>query len=80
MKNYIRAVLDDLKQTKSDKDFIPVIPKASIGGETTYLDIPEAPPLPDDLENQELSDDPEERVEQLDQQAQDAEVRERLEP
>jgi hypothetical protein len=80
MKNYIRAVLDDLKQTKSDKDFIPPIPKTPQDGKTTYLDVPLAPLMPDDLENQDLSSDPEERLEQLDNQAQDADVRETLEP
>ena len=79
MKNYIRAVLDDLQQTKNEKDFIPPIPKTPTDGKTTYLDVPPEPPLPDDLENQDLSGNPEECVEQLDQQAQDAEVRETLE-
>ncbi len=78
MKNYIRGVLDDLKQTKSEKDFVPPIPKAPTDGKTTYLDVPPARPMPNDLENQILSGDPEECVEQLDQQAQDAEVRETL--
>jgi hypothetical protein len=35
--------------------------------------------MPDDLENQILSSDPEECSEQLDQQAQDDEIRETLE-
>jgi hypothetical protein len=35
--------------------------------------------VPQDLENQDLSADPEQRLKQLDQQAQDAEVRETLE-
>jgi hypothetical protein len=35
--------------------------------------------VPQDLENQDLSSNPEERVRQLDQQAQDDEVRETLE-
>jgi hypothetical protein len=79
MKNYIRAVLDDLQQTKNDKDFIPPIPKTPTDGKTTYLDVPPAPPMPDDLENQILSSHPEECAEQLDQQAQDDEIRETLE-
>jgi hypothetical protein len=37
------------------------------------------PVVPLDLENQDLSSDPEQRARQLDQQAQDAEVRETLE-
>jgi hypothetical protein len=79
MKTYIRAVLDDLQQTKTNKDFIPPIPKAPTDGKTTDLDVPPAPPMPDDLENQDLSTDPEECVRQLDQQAQDDEIRETLE-
>jgi hypothetical protein len=78
MKTYIRAVLDDLNQTKSGKDFIPPIPKSPTDGKTTYLDVPEPAVVPDDLENQDLAADPEERVEQLDQQAQDNEIRETL--
>jgi hypothetical protein len=40
---------------------------------------PLPPVVPQDLENQELSSNPEERVRQLDQQAQDDEERETLE-
>jgi hypothetical protein len=40
---------------------------------------PVPPAAPQDLENQDLSSNPEERVRQLDQQAQDAEERETLE-
>jgi len=46
---------------------------------TVNMDVPPAPVVPRDLENQELSQNPEERVRQLDQQAQDAEERETLE-
>ena len=66
MKKYIREMLDDLRKEHEAK--------------TVKLDAPPAPALPEDLENQELSADPVERVRQLDQQAQDAEVRETLEP
>lgn len=76
MKNYIRAMLDDLKQTKSSKDFIPPIPKASTDAKTTYLGDPPPAVMPDDLENQDLSADSEERLRQLDQQAEDDEMRE----
>lgn len=76
MKNYIRAMLDDLKQTKSSKDFIPPIPKAPTDGKTTYLGDPPPAVMPDDLENQDLSADSEERLRQLDQQAEDDEMRE----
>jgi hypothetical protein len=72
-------MLEDLQQNKSGKDFIPEIPKAPTDGKTEYLDAPAEPIVPDDLENQDLSGDPEERLEQLDNQAQDAEVRETLE-
>jgi hypothetical protein len=40
---------------------------------------PIPPVMPQDLENQNLSPNPEERVKQLDQQAQDDEIRETLE-
>lgn len=40
---------------------------------------PPPPPVSEDLENQDLSANPEERVRQLDQQAQDDEERETLE-
>lgn len=46
---------------------------------TKKQDPPPAPVVPDDLENQQLSKNPEELVRQLDQQAQDAEERETLE-
>jgi len=52
MKNYIRAMLADLKKKNPP------------------------PPVPEDLSNQELSDDPLERVRQLDFQAQQDEERE----
>ncbi len=46
---------------------------------TKKLDPAPAPGVPADLDNQELSKSPEERVRQLDQQAQEAEEREALE-
>jgi hypothetical protein len=72
MKKFIRQMLDDLRNPKG-KDFIPDIPKASIDTPITDLTPPEAPVMPDDLENQELSSDPLERVRQLDFQAQQVE-------
>jgi hypothetical protein len=78
MKKYVRDILDDLKQPKNNRDFIPPVPKASTDAATVDLNAPEAPPTPDDLENQELSLDPAVRVQQLDQQAQDDEERETL--
>jgi hypothetical protein len=79
MKKYIRAMLDDLQQKKSERDFIPPVPAAPTDGKTVYLGTPPQPPVAEDLDNQELSCDPEERVEQLDYQAQQDEERETLE-
>jgi hypothetical protein len=63
MKKYIRDMLNDL-QRKRDKT-----------PSTIKLDQPPQPPLPGDLSNQILSDDPAERVRQLDFQAQQDEER-----
>ena len=65
MRKHIREMLDELKKQSRPK--------------TVNMDVPPAPVVPRDLENQELSQNPEERVRQLDQQAQDAEERETLE-
>ena len=64
MKKHIRELLDDLNKRQ---------PK------TVDLDIPPAPPVPEDLNNQILSKNQEERVRQLDFQAQEDEERETLE-
>jgi hypothetical protein len=64
MKKYIRNMLDDLKKKRDRKDPLPA---------AVFQEVPQ------DLENQDLSSNPEERVRQLDQQAQDDEVRETLE-
>ncbi|HLH41587.1 MAG TPA: hypothetical protein VKV74_01280 [Bryobacteraceae bacterium] len=69
MKKYIRAILDDLKK-KDKKDHIPPIPMAPQDAKVTDYDPKPLPPMPDDLDNQELSKDPLERVRQLDWQAQ----------
>jgi hypothetical protein len=69
MKKYIREMLNDLRR-KNSKDFIPPIPKPS-----TAAPVNENASVPTDLENQELSDDPLERVRQLDFQAQQSEER-----
>jgi hypothetical protein len=79
MKTYVRDLINDLRQPKNSRDFIPPVPPPSTDAVVTDLDPSAAPIQPDDLENQELSTDPAERVRQLDQQAQDAEVRETLE-
>jgi hypothetical protein len=77
MKKYIRDMIDDLRRPKN-KNVIPPVPKAPTDGKTDYLNPPPEPPLPDDLANQDLSDDPLERVRQLDFQAQQNEQREKL--
>jgi hypothetical protein len=64
MKKYIRNMLEDLKKKHDEKDPLPPVVSQVV---------------PQDLENQDLSSNPEERVRQLDQQAQDDEVRETLE-
>jgi hypothetical protein len=76
MKKYIREIMNDMTQPKDSRDFIPPVPKASTDPATVDLNAPEAPVVPDDLENQELSLDPAVRLQQLDQQAHDAERRE----
>jgi hypothetical protein len=76
MKKYIREVLSDLKRPKTNRDFIPEAPKAPTDAATVELTPPPEPVIPNDLENQELSLDPLIRLQQLEQQAQDAEIRE----
>jgi hypothetical protein len=77
MKQYIRDIMDDLNKDEN-KDFIPVLPQTPTGGKTVYLDPPRVETDPQDLSNQDLSSDPQERVEQLDYQAQENEERETL--
>ena len=67
MKKYVRAVLDDLK-TKAGKKKNPVVPAPVVP----------SPVVPQDLENQVLSKDPQQKVRQLDYQAQQDEERETL--
>jgi hypothetical protein len=69
MKKYIRAMLDDLRNAQK-KDYVPPIPKPLSKAKTTDYDTPRQPVMPYDLDNQELSKDPEGRVRQLDWQAQ----------
>ena len=54
----------------------PAIPAPDPAGPVTHLDPPALPPLPTDLENQELSSDPLERVRQLEQKEIDRILRE----
>ena len=69
MKKYIRAILNDVKN-RDKKDYTPPIPKAPQDAEVTDYDPKQPPAMPYDLDNQELSEDPLERVRQLDWQAQ----------
>lgn len=68
MKKYIREMLDDLKNTKG-KNFVPTVPKGKKENPVVDLTPPPEPVVPDDLSNQELSKNAEERVKQLDYQA-----------
>jgi len=84
MKKIIREMIDDLRRedvrrTKGKKNFIPTIPAAPTDAPTTNYDVPPPPVVPEDLNNQVLSQDPEQRVRQLDWQAQQDEERETLE-
>lgn len=58
MKKYIREMIEDLKHGNA-KDFVPKAPVTA----------PQETALPDDLSNQVLSQNAEERVKQLDYQA-----------
>jgi hypothetical protein len=69
MKKYIREMLDDLKRPKDSKDFVPPIPNSGKPNPMVNLTPPPEPPVPQDLSNQELSKNAEERVKQLDYQA-----------
>lgn len=71
MKKYIREMINDLKRSK--KDFIPEVPKGAATESVTDLSPAPQPALPGDLSNQELSKDNEEKVKQLDFQAQQSE-------
>lgn len=74
MKKYIREMLNDLRR-KASRDFIPPIPKPSTDAPVVDLNAAPEPVAPADLANQELSEDPLERVRQLDFQAQKSEER-----
>jgi hypothetical protein len=73
MKKYIREMIADLKSPKSNKDFIPPVPKGAKEDPVKALTPPPQPPMPLDLSNQELSKNAEEQVKQLDYQAQQSE-------
>ncbi|HUA85105.1 MAG TPA: hypothetical protein VMB85_14685 [Bryobacteraceae bacterium] len=77
MKKYIREMLDDLRK-KHHKDYVPPVPKPPAGAPAIDLSTPPPPSLPRDLENQILSTNPEERLRQLDFQAQQSEEEQTL--
>ena len=77
MKKYIRDMIDDLKGHKS-KDYIPPVPQAPTDGQTIDLQQPPELLVPEDLNNQILSDDPLQLERQLDFQAQQSEERQKL--
>ena len=68
MKKHIQAMLSGLRKTR--KDYTPPVSAPSTKAPVLNQD-PSAPSSdPNDLSNQNLSDDPSERVRQLDYQAQ----------
>jgi hypothetical protein len=68
MKKYIREMIDDLKHSKA-KEFVPAGSKGKKENPVVDLTPPPQAALPDDLSNQVLSKNAEERVKQLDYQA-----------
>lgn len=68
MKKYVRAILADLG--KKRKDYMPPVPPASTNASVSNLEPAPQAAVPEDLNNQDLSKDPSERVRQLDYQAQ----------
>ena len=78
MKKHIRDMIDDLRRQR-EKYQTPATPQPSGDGKTVCLDPPPDPALPQDLENQVLSNNPVELEAQLDFQAQQNEERETLE-
>jgi hypothetical protein len=68
MKKYIREMISDLR-TSRKKDFIPSLPKDATKESVKDLTPPPAPVVPNDLSNQILSKNNEEKVKQLDYQA-----------
>ncbi len=71
MKKYIRDMMNDLKRGK--KDFVPAVPKGAATESVTDLSPAPEKALSLDLSNQELSKNNEEKVRQLDYQAQESE-------
>lgn len=67
MKKHIREMIEDLKNSKG-KDFVPAAPAAKEDPMALMSPPPEAA-VPDDLSNQVLSKNAEEKVKQLDYQA-----------
>jgi hypothetical protein len=73
MKKYIREMIEDLKRPKGSNDFIPPVPKGAKEDPVVELTPPPEPSIVEDLSNQELSKNAEEKVKQLDYQAQQSE-------
>jgi hypothetical protein len=69
MKKYIREMIDDLKRPKENKEYIPPVPPGPKEDPVKELTPPPESALPNDLSNQILSQNDEERVKQLDYQA-----------
>jgi len=69
MKKHIREMIGDLKRPKARKDYVPPVPKGAAKESVADLTPPPAPAVPDDLSNQVLSKNNEEKVKQLDYQA-----------
>jgi len=72
MKTFIHHIIGDLKNAGA-AEHLPKVPAAPADGKTTHLDPPPAQPMPEGLDNQILSENAEERVRQLDYQAQQSE-------
>jgi hypothetical protein len=77
VKKYIREMIDDLRRPKA-AGHIPRVPTSPTDGKKIDLSPPPQPALPEDLNNQILSEDPVERARQLDFQAQQSEERQTL--
>jgi hypothetical protein len=76
MKKYIREMLQGLTRKSHHKDYVPPIPKTPVDAPSVDLSASPEPALPGDLNNQELSRNPQQRTRQLDYQAQRDEERE----
>ena len=69
MKKYIRDMIHDLNRPKENKDFVPPVPPGAATEPVQNLTPPPQPAGPQDLSNQDLAKNAEEKVKQLDYQA-----------